>query len=251
MIFLILKFIQRNITTIKQFVATKDADRRSILRYLTDEQYDDIMRVCEYYPHVEMLIKSEVYDDEDAHTITAGAIVTLTVTLKRQNLVVLFDKETPVVEDKQQILAIDDQQNGDGETNGELVEKPATDDAAKVNNKSTAKQPWEKQKKKPKYAKAKPKSKSKVINKVVVNNTSATTNNNKKVDSSNADSNKIEVDVNFNFFIFKNYFPICLLFFHRNQNKKMKAQIKMKMKMMMIMNLIIIIIKVKSHSAIF
>lgn len=181
---------KRNITTIKQFVATKDSDRRSILRYLTDEQYDDIMRVCEYYPHVEMIIKSEVYDDEDAHTITAGAIVTLTVTLKRQNLKVLFDKETPGVEDKQQILAIDDQASGEnGENNGDVIEKPISDEVAKVNNKST-KQPWEKQKKKPKYAKSKPKSKAKVNNKV--NNITST---NKKVDSTAAaaaDKNKIE-----------------------------------------------------------
>ena len=69
------------------------------MRNLTDEQYDDIMRVCEYYPHVEMVIKSEVFDDEDQHNITAGAIVTLTVTLKRQNLKVLFDKETALEAD--------------------------------------------------------------------------------------------------------------------------------------------------------
>jgi translocation protein SEC63 len=153
------------------------------------------MRVCEYYPHVEMTIKSEVYDDEDAHTITAGAIVTLTVTLKRQNLKVLFDKETPVVEDKQQILAIDDQASGEnGENNGDLTEKPAGEEVAKVNNKST-KQPWEKQKKKPKYAKSKPKSKAKVNNKV--NNNTST---NKKVDSTAtaaSDKNKIEdIEVN-------------------------------------------------------
>lgn len=31
-----------------------DSDRRSVLRHLTDEQYDDIMRVCQYYPLIEM-----------------------------------------------------------------------------------------------------------------------------------------------------------------------------------------------------
>jgi translocation protein SEC63 len=48
---------KRNIQSIRQFVAMNDSDRRSILRNLTDEQYDDIMRVCSCYPHVEMDVK--------------------------------------------------------------------------------------------------------------------------------------------------------------------------------------------------
>lgn len=133
---------------------------------MTDEQYDDIMRVCEFYPHVEMFIQSEVYDDEDAHTITAGAIVTLTITLKRQNLRVLFDKETPVVDDK--AAAADEYKNG--ETNGEATNGEVTK-VEEVAKPKAATKPWEKQKKKPKYAKAKPKSKAKVNTKVI-NNTS-------------------------------------------------------------------------------
>ena len=35
----------------------KDDDRRSVLRHLTNEQYDDIMRVCSSYPYVEMNVK--------------------------------------------------------------------------------------------------------------------------------------------------------------------------------------------------
>lgn len=51
---LIYSITQRNIFTIKQFVTMKDADRRSVLRYLSDEQYEDIMRVCSSYPNIEM-----------------------------------------------------------------------------------------------------------------------------------------------------------------------------------------------------
>lgn len=85
---------KRNILNIRQFVATKDSDRRSILRNLTDEQYDDIMKVCEIMPYVRMNVKSHVLDDDDAHTITAGALVTLTVSLQRLDLKVLFEKDT-------------------------------------------------------------------------------------------------------------------------------------------------------------
>jgi translocation protein SEC63 len=85
---------KRNILNIRQFVATKDSDRRSILRNLTDEQYDDIMKVCEIMPYVRMTVKSHVLDDEDDNTITAGALVTLTISLHRQNLKVLFEKDT-------------------------------------------------------------------------------------------------------------------------------------------------------------
>jgi hypothetical protein len=56
---------KRNIFTIKQFVTMKDADRRSVLRYLSDEQYEDIMRVCSSYPNIDMNVefKSKFHQD--------------------------------------------------------------------------------------------------------------------------------------------------------------------------------------------
>lgn len=84
---------KRNICDIKQFVQMKDVDRRSIVRHLTDEQYEDIMRVCSSYPLIHMNVKTEIFDDEDEQIITAGAIVTVVVNLKRENLSVLFDEE--------------------------------------------------------------------------------------------------------------------------------------------------------------
>jgi hypothetical protein len=106
---------------VKQFVAARDSERRSILRHLTDEQYDDIMRVCESFPHIEMRIKSGVFDDENENTVTVGAIVTLTVTLVRHSLRILFDKEA--FEEK---LLVDEQQqiSADAETTGQPHVKP-------------------------------------------------------------------------------------------------------------------------------
>ena len=37
----------------------KDSDRRSILRHLTNEQYDDIIRVSSSYPLIEMDVKTK------------------------------------------------------------------------------------------------------------------------------------------------------------------------------------------------
>lgn len=84
---------KRNICDIKQFVSMNDDDRRSILRHLTSEQYDDIMRVCSSYPLINMSVQTKIFDDEDEQTITAGAIVTVVVNLKRQSLSVLSEKE--------------------------------------------------------------------------------------------------------------------------------------------------------------
>merc|ERR1712127_1078601 len=85
---------KRNISTIKQFVSQMtDDERRSVLRHLSDEQYDDIMRICEIYPLVEMDVKMKIIDDEDEHTITVGALVTLIITLKRKNLKAFFNNE--------------------------------------------------------------------------------------------------------------------------------------------------------------
>ncbi|CAK9253657.1 unnamed protein product [Sphagnum jensenii] len=79
----------------------KSDERRSMLRNLTDEQYDDVMNVISKMPLLEIDVRSEVLDDEDGGTITAGAIVTVTVTLSRQNMSVLFDKE--FIEEKSSI----------------------------------------------------------------------------------------------------------------------------------------------------
>ena len=67
--------------------------RRSMLRSITDEQYDDIINVLSIYPHVTMDISCEVFDDEEVHKITTGAVVTLTIHLQRENMSTVFNKE--------------------------------------------------------------------------------------------------------------------------------------------------------------
>lgn len=91
---------KRNICDIKQFVQMNDAERRSILRHLTDEQYEDVMRVCASYPLIQMNVNPKVFDDEDDDVITAGAIVTVGVSLRRQDFSVLFEKEEPETADQ-------------------------------------------------------------------------------------------------------------------------------------------------------
>ena len=84
---------KRNVRSIRQLASMKSDERRSMLRNLSDEQYEDVMNVISKMPLLEIDVRSEVLDDEDAGIITAGAIVTVTVSLCRQNMSVLFDKE--------------------------------------------------------------------------------------------------------------------------------------------------------------
>lgn len=85
--------------------------RRTTLRTLTDEQYQDIMDVVAIYPHITMKVTCEgkrksmrrkrflinlmflVFDDENQHEITTGAVVTLNVHLDRANMSDLFSKQ--------------------------------------------------------------------------------------------------------------------------------------------------------------
>lgn len=144
---------KRNVRNIRQLASMKSDERRAMLRNLTDEQYDDVMNVISKMPLLEIDVRSEVLDDEDAGNITAGAIVTVTVTLCRQNMSVLFDKEfieEKVVDHEEDIDEKENVANGDTQT-------------AVATNEANLKKPkvWEKQtkgkKKGGKGAKNKPK----------------------------------------------------------------------------------------------
>jgi len=84
---------KRTIKSIRQFAGMDDEERRSMLRSIADEQYDDIMKVLAIYPHLTMNVSCGVFDDEDEHIITTGAVVTLTVRLHRENMSNVFNKE--------------------------------------------------------------------------------------------------------------------------------------------------------------
>uniref|UniRef100_I3IVJ8 Translocation protein SEC63 homolog n=1 Tax=Oreochromis niloticus TaxID=8128 RepID=I3IVJ8_ORENI len=76
------------VRTLQDLVSLKDSDRRNMLRFLGEEKYDEVMAVLGSFPHITMDIKLQVLDDEDSSNITAGSIVTVTVTLNRKRMVV-------------------------------------------------------------------------------------------------------------------------------------------------------------------
>merc|ERR1712029_1280471 len=77
----------------------KDEDRKSLLRKLSDEQYKDVIRVLAMLPVLEVGTNTEVVDDEEQHVVTAGAIVTVTVTLERKTMDSLADLPLDDLED--------------------------------------------------------------------------------------------------------------------------------------------------------
>jgi len=77
---------RRNIKSLKQLAMMADEDRRSLLRSVTDEQYKDLMKVLGCIPQLSMTITTEVIDDETQHVVTAGSIVTVTISLTRKGL---------------------------------------------------------------------------------------------------------------------------------------------------------------------
>jgi translocation protein SEC63 len=52
-------FSQRHIKSIQQFVQLTHAERRHILRNLSDEQYEDVMNVIGKMPHIDFQVRSE------------------------------------------------------------------------------------------------------------------------------------------------------------------------------------------------
>ncbi|XP_005992542.1 translocation protein SEC63 homolog [Latimeria chalumnae] len=84
---------KHKVKSLQDLVSLKESDRRNLLRFLDEEKYDELMAVIGSFPHVTMSIKSQVLDDEDSNNITAGSIVTVIVTLMRQTLAEMFEKE--------------------------------------------------------------------------------------------------------------------------------------------------------------
>uniref|UniRef100_A0A7N6B985 Translocation protein SEC63 homolog n=1 Tax=Anabas testudineus TaxID=64144 RepID=A0A7N6B985_ANATE len=76
------------VRSLQDLVSLKDSDRRSMLRFLGEEKYDEVMAVLGSFPHITMDTKLQVLDDEDSNNITAGSIVTVTITLSRKRMAV-------------------------------------------------------------------------------------------------------------------------------------------------------------------
>ncbi|GIX92491.1 translocation protein SEC63 homolog [Caerostris extrusa] len=99
---------KRNIRSIKQLACMKTDDRKNMLRNLSADEYSNIMNVIGRMPIVDIEVKFEVEDDEDSCTITAGAFVTVTANLIRNNMSTLFDTvndETELIEEKEESQA--------------------------------------------------------------------------------------------------------------------------------------------------
>jgi translocation protein SEC63 len=169
---------KRNICDIKQFVQTKDADRRSILRHLTDEQYEDVINVCASYPLIDMSVKTEVFDDEDDQIITAGAIVTVVVNLRRQSLSVLFENEEM------------NEINKDDAENDENKDECEIEDLGSIEGTKTTSPPAKKNNNNKKSNQKKPLTKKHEPKKVIVEKLEKEKNSDsEKEDGSNDDSN--------------------------------------------------------------
>ncbi|XP_076129514.1 translocation protein SEC63 homolog [Alosa pseudoharengus] len=81
------------VRSLQDLVSMKDSERRNMLRFLGEEKYDEVLSVLGSFPHVTMETKLQVLDDEDSSNITAGSIVTVTVTLTRKKMSEVFEKE--------------------------------------------------------------------------------------------------------------------------------------------------------------
>ncbi|XP_071455654.1 translocation protein SEC63 homolog [Hetaerina americana] len=128
---------KRHIKSIQQFAQMKADDRRACLRFLSDEQYENVLKVVGRMPLVDFQVRSEVIDDEAPTVYTAGAIVTVTVSLVRRNMGELFDKKiiSSGTENTEEVPA---------EEEGEGVEGEKKEDQQQASKRPV----WQKQQKK-------------------------------------------------------------------------------------------------------
>lgn len=146
---------KRYIKSVQQFAKLSSDESRSLLRDLTDQEYENVMRVLGKMPLIDFSIRCEVVDDENSNVVTAGAIVTVTVNLVRRSMKELFGDALAV--EKQTIKEDDGEKAVEENGTGEVV---AGDQKENVEPK--AKKPvWLKQKghkgkSKSKSSKAKP-----------------------------------------------------------------------------------------------
>ncbi|CAL4115189.1 unnamed protein product, partial [Meganyctiphanes norvegica] len=84
---------KKPVKSIEHLVSLPATERRHVLRSLSDEEFSDTMVVCSKMPKITMSVKCEVVDDDDTGVFTAGAIVTVTVCLRRRPLGEVYDQD--------------------------------------------------------------------------------------------------------------------------------------------------------------
>lgn len=105
---------KRHIRTLQQFAQLPREEQRSILRNLTETEFENVMRALGTMPVVDFSIRCEVVDDDNTNVVTAGAIVTVTVFLKRRSMSELFGAST--INEKSIIKESSKEEKEDGET---------------------------------------------------------------------------------------------------------------------------------------
>lgn len=142
---------KRYIKSVQQFAKLSTDESRSLLRDLTDQEYENVVRVLGKMPLIDFSIRCEVVDDENSNVVTAGAIVTVTVNLLRRSMKELIGDASAV--EKQTIKEDNEekpvQENG---TEGEQKENVEP----KTKKPVWLKQKGHKSKSKAKASKAKP-----------------------------------------------------------------------------------------------
>lgn len=82
-----LSYLQKKkIKSLKQLACLTDSKRRDLLKFMSDQQYDELCTRLRHFPDVEMVVELKVEDEEEEQSITAGSLVTLNVQLKRKTL---------------------------------------------------------------------------------------------------------------------------------------------------------------------
>ncbi|XP_052120338.1 translocation protein SEC63 homolog [Frankliniella occidentalis] len=122
---------KRRLKTIQQLAQMKPKERRSMLRFLGDEEYNAVVKVMSSMPLIDLNVRSEVIDDENPTLYTAGATVTVTLTLHRRNL--------------GDIMVADDAEDNESNIHDEEEDEEKDDDEDKVK-----KPAWQKQQRKQK-----------------------------------------------------------------------------------------------------
>ena len=82
---------------LRALASLHESDRRQMLRRMGDEAYETMLCVLGNFPDVELDARLHVIDDEKTNVITAGAIVTVSLTMTRRSLKELQPVEAEVV----------------------------------------------------------------------------------------------------------------------------------------------------------
>ncbi|KAL1491436.1 hypothetical protein ABEB36_012035 [Hypothenemus hampei] len=103
---------KRQIKSLQQYAKLRSDERRALLKSLSDEEYENVMKVLGKMPLIDFQITVEVLDDENPTEVTSCAIVTVTVDLGRKDMSTVFGED--VVHESEEVP--DNNQGGDGDS---------------------------------------------------------------------------------------------------------------------------------------